>query len=177
MLHIEKYAKYAIIMVVKDMTLKETREYFHISQSTAANIVGVPLRTYVRYENDEQYGSLLKRQSMVRELNNSLEITETKGLYTIENIKNKVASVIENYYQDFVEFCYLFGSYAKGYAKENSDIDLCVSTSLSGLKFVGLVESFREALHKKVDVIRLSDLSNNVELVNEIMKDGIKIYG
>ena len=85
--------------------------------------------------------------------------------------------VINEKYKDMVEFCYLFGSYAKGYAKETSDVDLCVSTSLSGLKYVGLAESLRIVLNKKVDLIRLSDLSNNVGLVSEIMKDGIKIYG
>ena len=45
------------------------------------------------------------------------------------------------------------------------------------MKFIGLIEEIREALHKKVDLIRLSDLNNNIDLVNEIMKDGIKIYG
>ena len=159
------------------MSLRETRESFGISQATAASTVGMPLRTYVRYENDENYGNGLKRQSIVAALNDAYKITETKGLYTIEQIKTKIATVINDKYKGTVEFCYLFGSYAKGYAKESSDVDLCVSTSLSGLKYVGLAESLRIALNKKVDLIRLSDLSNNVGLVNEIMKDGIKIYG
>jgi len=71
----------------------------------------------------------------------------------------------------------LFGSYAKGYAKENSDIDLCVSTNLTGLRFVGLSEAIRDVLHKRIDLIRFNNLSDNFELVSEIMKDGIKIYG
>ena len=169
--------QYAIVIVVNDMTLKETRESFGISQSAAACTVGMPLRTYVRYESSENYGNALKRQSIVVTLKNAYEITETKGLYTIEQIKTKVAMVINEKYKNMVEFCYLFGSYAKGYAKETSDVDLCVSTSLSGLKYVGLAESLRIVLNKKVDLIRLSDLSNNVGLVSEIMKDGIKIYG
>ena len=169
--------QYVIVIVVNNMTLKETRESFDISQSAAASTVGMPLRTYVRYESDENYGNALKRQSIVAALKNAYEITETKGLYTIEQIKVKVAMVINEKYKDMVEFCYLFGSYAKGHAKETSDVDLCVSTSLSGLKYVGLAESLRIVLNKKVDLIRLSDLLNNVGLVNEIMKDGIKIYG
>ena len=71
---------------------------------------------------------------------------------------------------------YLFGSYAKGYAKENSDVDLCVSTDLTGLRFVGLSGELREELKKKVDLLRLSDIQNNYELINEVMQDGIKIY-
>ena len=165
------------IRLVKDMTLKETREHYNVSQATAAKNAGVPLRTYVRYENDESYGNSLKRNSMISILNDLYKITETKGIYDVEGIKAIVNEVINSKYNNDVEFCYLFGSYAKGYATESSDIDLCVSCSLTGLKFVGFVEALRMALNKRIDVIRLSDLSNNVELVNEIMKDGIKIYG
>ena len=85
--------------------------------------------------------------------------------------------MFDDEYSGQIEFCFLFGSYAKGYAKENSDVDLCVSTSLTGLKFVGLSESIRNVLHKKIDLVRFSNLTNNIELINEIMKDGIKIYG
>ena len=71
----------------------------------------------------------------------------------------------------------MFGSYSKGYAKDNSDIDLCISTSLTGVAFVGLIEELREALNKRIDLLRTNDLKDNIELVEEIMKSGIKIYG
>ena len=35
----------------------------------------------------------------------------------------------------------------------------------------------QKALNKKVDLIRLNDLGDNISLINEIMKDGMKIYG
>ena len=71
----------------------------------------------------------------------------------------------------------MFGSYAEVLANEKSDVDLYVSSSLTGLRFVGLIESLRQTLHKKVDLIRSSELNNNIDLVNEILKSGIKIYG
>ena len=37
--------------------------------------------------------------------------------------------------------------------------------------------SLREGLKKKVDVLDQKQIVNNFELVNEILKDGIKIYG
>ena len=46
-----------------------------------------------------------------------------------------------------------------------------------GFNFIGLSEDIRKALHKKIDLIRFNTLNNNLELINEIMKDGIKIYG
>ena len=60
---------------------------------------------------------------------------------------------------------------------KKSDVDLYVSSSLTGLRFVGLIERLRQTLHKKVDLIRSSELNNNIDLVNEILKGGIKIYG
>ena len=45
-----------------------------------------------------------------------------------------------------------------------------------GLRFVGLIEKIRQTLKKKVDLIRSTELNENVELVNEILKDGIRIY-
>ena len=56
-------------------------------------------------------------------------------------------------------------------------MDLLVSVNVKGLKFYGLVEELRTALHKKVDVLDINQLKNNMELIQEILKDGIKIYG
>ena len=159
------------------MKLKEIRTKYKLSQLEAANLVGVPVRTFRRYENDDAYGSKLKRQMFINIINDHCEITETKGLLTIEQIKDSLKEVFNNEYEGKIEFCYLFGSYAKGYAKEDSDVDLCVSTSLTGLDFVGLSEDIRNVLHKKIDLIRFSNLKDNLELINEIMKDGVKLYG
>ena len=159
------------------MKLKEIRTKYKLSQLEAANLVGVPVRTFRRYENDDGYGSKLKRQMFINVINDHCEITETKGLLTIEQIKDSLKEMFKNKYEGKIEFCYLFGSYAKGYAKEDSDVDLCVSTSLTGLDFVGLSEDIRNVLHKKIDLIRFSNLKDNLELINEIMKDGVKLYG
>ena len=158
------------------MNLKEYRKGKGITSKEASIVCGVPLRTYIRYENDDSYGSNLKRDKILSLLKEKYEVTEEKGLLSIEEIKNKVTDIFSKY-KDEISFCYLFGSYAKGYAKEDSDVDLCISTSLTGLRFVGLVEELRVSLNKKVDLLRLSDMKNNIELLNDIMKDGIKIYG
>ncbi len=157
--------------------LNKVRIGYGLSQQKAADIAGVPLRTYVRYENDDTYGNSLKREMIIAKLNDACEITETKGLLTVDKIKEIVCKVIENEYPNTVDLCYLFGSYAKGYATEKSDVDLCVSTSLEGFDYVGLFGSLEIALHKKIDLIRLNTIGDNIALLNEIMKDGVKIYG
>ena len=159
------------------MSLLEVRTQYGLSQLKAAAILNVPVRTYIRYEQDDSYGSDLKRGMMIKTLEDQCEITESKGLLSIDQIKKSLNDLFEKEYPNQIEFCYLFGSYAKGYAKESSDVDLCVATSLTGLRFVGLSESIRSVLHKKIDLVRFSNLNNNIELINEIMKDGIKVYG
>lgn len=159
------------------MTLKQLRNEYKLSQVEASKILGIPERTYRRYESDDNYGSSFKRKMFIEILNNQFEINEEKGLLTIEYIKEKISELFDKEYKDQINFCYLFGSYASGKANPQSDVDLYVCSSLSGLNFVGLIEKIRRTLHKKVDLIRSSELVNNIELVNEIMKKGIKIYG
>lgn len=159
------------------MKLKELRKQYGLSQLQASAIVGVPIRTYRRYETNEDYGDALKRKIFINLINERFEITEEKGILSIDKIRDIVTNLLNEEYEGQVDFCYLFGSYAKGTQKETSDVDIYVSTSLTGLKFVGLIERLRQVLHKKVDLIRSSELANNVDLLNEIMKEGIKIYG
>ena len=159
------------------MTLLETRKQYKMSQQEIANLLNVPLRTYVRYELDNQYGDSFKRRTMIQLINEKFEITETKGLLSIDFIKSELNALFNKKYKGLIEFCYLFGSYAKGYATEKSDVDLCVSTSLTGFDFAGLSEDIRQILHKKIDLIRFNTLSGNLDLIEEVMKEGIKIYG
>ena len=101
-------------------------------------------------------------------------IDEEHGLLTIDDIKRKCSKVLKNY---DVNYCYLFGSYAKGKETPVSDVDLLISANIKGLKFYGLVEELRTALNKKVDVLDINQLKSNLELTEEILKDGVKIYG
>ena len=156
------------------MNLKELRKSKKLTQVQASEYVGVPLRTYKNYENDSRKIGSIKYNFIVDKLNEIGFIDETHGIQTIENIKEGCESVFSNY---DIEYCYLYGSYAKDNAKVESDIDLLVSSNLKGLAFLGLVEDLREALKKKVEVIDIRELGSNNELINEILRDGIKVYG
>ncbi len=156
------------------MTLRELRKNKGITQQEAADFVGVPLRTYSNYENDIKKQTSIKYKYMVEKLYTYGYVDEETGILTLEEIRKICLNILSKYP---VEYCYLFGSYAKGKAKATSDVDLLICTTLSGLKFYGLVEELREALKKKVDVLDQKQLIDNIELTNEILKDGIKIYG
>ena len=156
------------------MTLRELRKSKGITQQQAADFVGVPLRTYSNYETDPTKQTSIKYQYMMEKLFTYGYIDEENGILTVDQIKEACISVLSNYP---VEYCYLFGSYAKGKATPTSDVDLLVYTTVSGIKFYGLVEELREKLKKKVDVLDQKQIAENFDLTNEILKDGIKIYG
>ena len=81
------------------MTLLQIRNKYQISQALAASSVDVPLRTYIRYENNNDYGNSLKRESMIQKLMNKYEITEDKGILSIEAIKNELTSLFDSKYK------------------------------------------------------------------------------
>ena len=56
-------------------------------------------------------------------------------------------------------------------------ICLMIDSDITGLKYFGLLEELKESLHKKVDLLTLKSLSNNAEMLTEIIRDGVKIYG
>jgi predicted nucleotidyltransferase len=155
------------------MSLKEMRQSLDLTQKEASELVGMPLRTYVNYENDPTKKDSIKYRYIKEKLVEYGRIDETHGILTIDKLKEICSSVFSGYP---VEYAYLFGSYAKGKQTPSSDIDLLVSTSVTGMAFFGLVEQLRQELKKKVDVIALTSLPNNQELMHEILRDGIKVY-
>lgn len=154
--------------------LKELRIEKKMTQQEVADLVGISLRSYKSYENDEEKRDTIKYKYIVEQLSKINQIDEETGILELEDIVRKCTEVFERYE---VSFCYLFGSYAKGKATQTSDVDLLISANVKGLKFYGLVEEIRTALHKKVDVLDMNQLKGNIELTEEIFKDGIKIYG
>lgn len=156
------------------MTLKELRKQNKLTQAECAKYIGMPLRTYQNYEADASKASSMKYMFMMQKLEEYGFIDEVHGILTIDQIKDSCATVFKEFP---VQYCYLFGSYATGKATEASDVDLLIATDVSGIKYYDLVEAIRESLHKKVDVLERKQLLDNPELVNEILKDGIKIYG
>ncbi|MBR5713365.1 MAG: helix-turn-helix domain-containing protein [Clostridia bacterium] len=156
------------------MTLKELRKSKGLTQAESAAFLGMPLRTYQNYENDEKKRTSFKYLYIFQKLEQYGFTDESHGVLSIETITQKCAEILPAYE---VEYCYLFGSYAKSKAGEESDVDLLLSTKVSGIRFYDLVEALREGLKKKVDVLSYAQLAENPDLVNEILKDGIKIYG
>ena len=179
-LTITKYAKMVSIGLTKCakmvncccMNIKEIRKQNGLTQKQAALLVGIPYRTYLRYEEDENYINSYKYQKIKEDLTNKLRIDEQTGILSIDMIKKTLLPILSKYK---IGFCYLFGSYARGEARENSDIDLLVDTKITGIEFFSLVEEIRNGLHKKIDLLRLADITSDNPIALEILTEGVKL--
>lgn len=153
--------------------LKSLRIKAGLTQSEAANLSGISLRSYKTYENEPQKEGTPLYNYLTELIQKKSFVDEEHGILSLKTIIDCCSSVFEMY---DVEYCYLFGSYSRNEATEKSDVDLLVSTSITGMDFYGMVERLRLALKKKVDVLGLEQLNNNQELLHDILKEGIKIY-
>ena len=154
-------------------TIKTLRIEKKITQAQAADLLGISLRSYISYENDKEKEGTLKYNYILDKLSTINPIDEDHGILEIGFIKKKCGEIFKDYP---IHYCVLFGSYAKGKAGETSDIDLLISSDVKGLKFFGMVEKLRTVLHKRVDALNIEQLKDNIELTEEILKDGIRIY-
>ncbi len=98
----------------------------------------------------------------------------SEKVFTKEEIKTRLIPVFVHY---GIKEARLFGSYAKNSATGKSDVDLYVDSNLKGMKFVGFMESVREALDDKdVDILDKAHVEKNSLVDNEITKTGEVIY-
>lgn len=154
--------------------LKACRIGKKLTQAEVAKRLGVSVRSYITYENDVSKEETVKYRFLLQEIKKMNLLDEDHGILAIEDIQGICDKLFSEY---SVDFCYLFGSYAKGMATDTSDVDLLISTKTTGLHYYELTERLREELHKKVDLLEVKQLLNNEDLLREVLKDGVRIYG
>lgn len=89
-------------------------------------------------------------------------------------VKSELKPVFERF---GVKQATLFGSVAKGNNSIDSDVDIVVESELKGFAFLGLIESIREMLNKKVDILKHDEIIKGSRVDNEIKNTGLLIYG
>jgi predicted nucleotidyltransferase len=94
--------------------------------------------------------------------------------YTIEDIKSKITTAARQY---GIQKAYLFGSYARGEAGFDSDIDICIEKGKLRTLFElsGFCRDLEETLENKVDVVTTAGMSDDFK--KQIEKDMLLIYG
>lgn len=136
-------------------------------------------------ENYKMYPLRVKRSET--ELINKLDNVSNRNNYlvnliledvkptvlTIKQIKQRIKPVMDKH---TIKNVYLFGSYARGEANRNSDVDIyCDSGDVDTLiKMVAFKDELEEALGKKVDVVTIGSRMHDF-FKQQLEEDMIKI--
>ena len=96
-------------------------------------------------------------------------------VYTIEEIKSKLYPIFE---EAGVIKAFLFGSYAKGEATEDSDVDLVVyvDESMEMLRFAEIADDVINELGKHVDFLYGDDVIPGGRVDLELKRGGVLLY-
>ena len=148
--------------------LKELRNKLGITQVEAASYIGVSRRTYQTYEETEQINEMYKKiHEALREMNTTY--------LNAKIIKDRCAQVFMKYPE--VKCAYLYGSFARNQANKDSDVDILVVCPPMGLKFYKLASELKDVLEKEVDLQTHRQIGDDVFFLEQLLKEGIKIYG
>ena len=154
-----------------DSTLKLKRKQLGLTQEQAAKACGVSRRTYQTYEEKETLNATY--DDIYVTLDNLRR--EKKFVHSISSIKKICRPIFKSVPE--VECAYLFGSYARGEATFESDIDILVVCKPIGLRFFNMAAELDAALGKEVDLQTHRQLiGDDTSFLESVLKDGIKIY-
>ena len=92
------------------------------------------------------------------------------NVFTLTDIANLIKPIVRKY---GVKEIYLFGSYARGDADEDSDLDFLVfgGENFKLTMIFALAEELRETLKKHVDVFEINEINKDSDFYNTIMRE------
>jgi predicted nucleotidyltransferase len=104
-------------------------------------------------------------------------------IYSIEELKKIIAPIARKYE---IPAVYIFGSYARGEADENSDVYVIFKrggSKIRGIVMGALYEELHESIGKEIDLLTEESLyQHNTEIKNpqfyeNMIRERVKIYG
>ncbi len=95
-------------------------------------------------------------------------------VFTLKDIVSLVEPIAKKY---GVKEIYLFGSYARGEADGDSDLDFLVfgGENFKLTMIFALAEELREALKKDVDVFEINEINKDSDFYKTIMKERLLV--
>ncbi|MCI2068081.1 MAG: nucleotidyltransferase domain-containing protein [Bacilli bacterium] len=155
------------------------RKNLGLSQSECCKYLGIPKTTLCNYEQGIRkptswaFDLILEKLSEYESFLKAEYSTKT-GIYPLSLVRRKITEVLCKHPE--VSYCLLFGSYAKGKAKENSDVDLYIQSDVTGFAYFGLLEELKEKLNKEIDLMSPKNVEADGKIDQEMKKTGILIY-
>ena len=103
-------------------------------------------------------------------------------IYTLDELREKIRPIAEKYELPAV---YIFGSYARGEATEDSDVDVLFDgrgSKVRGLVLGVLYEELRESLEKNLDLVSENALHQprarqRPWFAENVYKERVQVYG
>jgi predicted nucleotidyltransferase len=159
-------------------SIKTIRQNIGLTQEQVAELTGVPVKTLRNWEQQIRKPSewtldLVVDRLLRIKLEEQLQIDDDTGVLSFLTIKEEVSAVAKKY---DISKIYLFGSYVKGEATENSDIDLYMESDLFGLSYFEFAEVLREKTHKKIGLLSNKTVQEMSAIDKEIKTTGVLIY-
>ncbi len=159
-------------------SIKQIRLNMNMTQEEVSKLIGVPVKSIRNWEQEirkpSQWTIDLIIDRLLREKNGKVQtVDETTGILSFLSIKKAIHEVANRYNVDRI---YLFGSYAKGEASGQSDIDLFMESELFGLDYFEFIEVLREHLGKKIELLSDQTIQKSSRIDQEIQSTGILIY-
>ena len=151
--------------------LRQKRKQLGLTQEQAAKACGVSRRTYQTYEEtgrvNATYDDIYVKLDQLRE--------EKQFVHSVNSIKKICEPIFRKVPE--VECAYLFGSYSRGEATFESDIDILVVCPPIGMKFFSMAAELDATLGKEVDLQTHRQLvGDDTSFLESFLKDAIKIY-
>ena len=127
----------------------------------------------VRLDENEIIDYLNKLDNKSKYITRLIDNDINNKVLTIKEIRTKIKPILNKY---GINNIYLFGSYARGEANNDSDVDIyCEKGNIRSLiNQVSLIEELEDALSKHVDIIFTTTRVDDY-FKNSIMEDMIKI--
>ena len=151
-------------MVYTEIKKRNSRRYYYRTLSMRIQDKVAKKREYLGV-------NLSKRELKQKEIKADKILNIKKETESFKRIKNKIVKILK---QHNIKKAGIFGSYARGDYKKNSDIDvLILPTKGMGIGFFGLQIELEEKLRKKVDLVSYRGIRK--ELKEEILSEEVKI--
>ena len=103
-----------------------------------------------------------------------MQPNSNKKIFTLDEIKKLVAPIAEKYHTEEV---YLFGSYARGEATAESDLDFLVfgGKNFKLTNILGFSEKLRELTQKNVDAFEICEINQGSDFYKTVMKEKVLV--
>ncbi len=153
-------------MVFTEIKKRNARIYYY-------RVISIREGSKVRKKRTYLGVNLSKEELINKEIGADKKMLVNELSKSIRAIIPKMIKILKKYN---VEKAGIFGSYARGEQRKDSDIDLIIEPPKNmGIEFVTLNYELEDALKKKVDLITYKGI--NPRIKKYVLNDEVRIYG